>query len=1004
MHKRRIASLVAAIALFAALSLAPAHTYPDPQMIYIPAGSFLMGNNYGEMHIYPDEDPQHLVYLSGYWIGRHEVTRGEFRQFIDAGGYSNPVFWSADGWSWRVSRNRTEPDYWNTQQDWGTGVFSQTEGHPVVGVTYYEAEAFCNWAGGHLPTEAQWEKAARGTCNTYPWGALWDAERCNNYDDSNPAGGGYAKYETATVGSYPLGESPYGCHDMSGNVSEWCMDWHLWDYYRQTPAGGWVDPQGPTYGNGRILRGGSWYWNGNIWYRPDDFCRCAYRGGDYQYSGWAGYAPDLSQNDVGFRLVREQSGPILSLTPNVVTTIGQTVSAVAFLPGAMSATLSVHGDATLPPLPMLPANGNNWTCAFPTCFLSSVRYPAVIVSATGGLPDGSNIVATSLLYVQTAPSEPGPPSPQLRLWSDDTQAHGLATSTFEILSTPGAIPLEAKLLMTQYLDLWFGIGTSYSGRAIDCPPDGWSLPEILGRLQVVDPCGTIAWKGSFYNPGDSITIELILDTPLAATANVAMILMSLIPGASSVAPGDLASALQDLRGIAAIGSAADAFSPTPKGIWGWSKACGKAAWSLRKLATDGQQRAALRSALSTVGLNVSDDALKNVFTAVSAYSLLKIISSEIVYMVQTGGDTLKSTFTAYGAVGGSGISSLSLDSALEPAIMPASVSTQSESGEVTVQASVVPTTTDWTVNYTIENPNASPLWSWTLYYDAQAGTPLEVQSPSGWNSVVGAENGTILWYTEGPGGWLSGDFGTSTIAPSGSLPGFSVRSTAPPGYSMAGGQDTSYSASFGETIAPCASTGIGNLKLRCDSLPKAASDKIVTAVLPDCYYISDPNRLCGIRVTGSLTPIVGDLVRLVGYTAEVDGEAVLQATSELVVSHSEAPRPLGMPNLRLGGGACGLQEAVTGGKGVSNIGLLIRTWGKVTGLEDVEPPALPTWFTIDDGSGVNLKCKLPEGMTAPDVNAFVQVTGISSCERVDGDLHRVLLVRKQSDVVTVREG
>ena len=241
--------------------------YPG-QMVYIPAGSFLMGtpDSYTEYHEH-DEHPQHSVYLSGYWIGKYEVTRGEYGQFMNAGGYSNPAYWSTDGWNWKVSSGRTEPDFWAAEQDWSDGYgepFTQTDSHPVVGVSYYEAEAFCNWAGGHLPTEAQWEKAARWTGshpNVYPWGDTWDVEKYNNWFDHNPAGGGYMRFQTAPVGSYPTGMSPYGLHDMAGNVWEWVRDWYGSGYYSQTPPGGWVDPQGPTSGSYRVIRGGGWSYN-----------------------------------------------------------------------------------------------------------------------------------------------------------------------------------------------------------------------------------------------------------------------------------------------------------------------------------------------------------------------------------------------------------------------------------------------------------------------------------------------------------------------------------------------------------------------------------------------------------------------------------------------------------------------------------------------------------------------------------------------------------------------
>lgn len=240
--------------------------YPG-EMIYIPAGSFLMGNSNGgddAVYRYSNELPQHSVYLSGYYIGKYEVTRGEYQAFMTATG-------------------RAQPYYWDAVQNWGSGSFTQTDSYPVLGVSYYEAEAFCNWAGGHLPTEAQWEKAARWTGshpNVYPWGDTWDVEKCNNYYDSNPAGGGYAKYQTSPVGSYPSGASPYGCMDMAGNVWQWVQDW-----YKSYPGSSNPFDYTNSY---RVLRGGGWYYD-------DGSYRCASRNG---------YYPHYYSGSYGFRLAR----------------------------------------------------------------------------------------------------------------------------------------------------------------------------------------------------------------------------------------------------------------------------------------------------------------------------------------------------------------------------------------------------------------------------------------------------------------------------------------------------------------------------------------------------------------------------------------------------------------------------------------------------------------------------------------------------------------------------
>ncbi len=221
------------------------------RMIPIPAGWFVMGTSEAdilEMEIkfgwkrgwFESETPQHPVYLDAYYIGETPVTNAEYKRFLDAHlGHHVPYDWDK---TWR-----TFP--------------SGKADHPVVDVSWDDANAYARWVGGRLPTEAQWEKAARGTdARRYPWGNQEpDTSHCNfdmKVDDTTPVG----KYS-------PRGDSPYGVMDMAGNVWEWCADWYEGDYYRHSPA---HNPMGPSSTLARVVRGGAWN-------NPDRALRCAFR-------------------------------------------------------------------------------------------------------------------------------------------------------------------------------------------------------------------------------------------------------------------------------------------------------------------------------------------------------------------------------------------------------------------------------------------------------------------------------------------------------------------------------------------------------------------------------------------------------------------------------------------------------------------------------------------------------------------------------------------------------
>ncbi|MFQ5455391.1 MAG: formylglycine-generating enzyme family protein [Nitrospirota bacterium] len=187
-------------------------------MILIPAGNFLMGYD----HRMPDEKPMHKVYLKSFYIDKYEVTNKKYEKFVNATGRKPPFLW----------RKRN-------------GRYPYRKGdHPVTFVDWYDAGAYCRWAGKRLPTEQEWEKTARGTDGRmFPWGNRFDPEKANT--PQSMIG------DTTPVGSFPEGRSPYGVYDMSGNVWEWTNSW-----YKPHPGN---KKPGENYGEKfRVVKGGSW--------------------------------------------------------------------------------------------------------------------------------------------------------------------------------------------------------------------------------------------------------------------------------------------------------------------------------------------------------------------------------------------------------------------------------------------------------------------------------------------------------------------------------------------------------------------------------------------------------------------------------------------------------------------------------------------------------------------------------------------------------------------------
>jgi len=228
-----------------------------PGMVLVPAGEFKMGSGPDEAWVNEDEGPQRVVNLPAFFIDQLEVTNREYKQFIDATGWPAPQ-------SWTKNQYPENADF-----------------VPVTSVTWWDATAYARWAKKRLPTEAEWEKAARGGVEgrRYPWGDDLDSTRCNFLEDpaTKPQRG------TRPGGTYP--PNPFGLCDIVGNVWEWVSDWYGSEYYG---GGDMNDPRGPDTGSMRIVRGGSWV-NDDV-----KMLRCAYR---------HKVPPDTYAYSIGFRVV-----------------------------------------------------------------------------------------------------------------------------------------------------------------------------------------------------------------------------------------------------------------------------------------------------------------------------------------------------------------------------------------------------------------------------------------------------------------------------------------------------------------------------------------------------------------------------------------------------------------------------------------------------------------------------------------------------------------------------
>jgi len=240
-------------------------------MAYIPGGAFPMGSPAGTG--YEDENPARNVCVNGFYIDKYEVTNARFKGFVDATGYLT-----------EAERNPSPLSDRTWRHPYGAGTSAdEMPDHPVVCISWYDANAYARWAEKRLPTEAEWEKAARGADGRlYPWGNeistktasmnIADKNTDHPWRDASMDDG----YKTAApVGSFPGGKSVYGVEDLAGNVREWCYDWWDSEYYE---TGSSNNPAGPETGEFKVTRGGSWFYDAigartshRLYHKPDGY-------------------------------------------------------------------------------------------------------------------------------------------------------------------------------------------------------------------------------------------------------------------------------------------------------------------------------------------------------------------------------------------------------------------------------------------------------------------------------------------------------------------------------------------------------------------------------------------------------------------------------------------------------------------------------------------------------------------------------------------------------------
>ncbi|MEI6519013.1 MAG: IPT/TIG domain-containing protein, partial [bacterium] len=415
-------------------------------MVWVPGGTFTMGSTDGIGRA--DEKIAHQVTLSGYWMYKYEVTVAQYLEFCTSTSRALPVFPS--GFSWA-----NKPTGWNDPT---------IQQHPIVNVSWNDAKAFADWAGVKLPTEAQWEYAARGPLSSnYPWGGTatvsdlfnsWNSTKCANYYNSFNMG-----ISTWPVGSFLAGASWCGVNDLSGNVGEWCADWYGASY-ASTPVN---NPIGPISGNSRVLRGGSWMGS-------EDISRCTSRGSS---------DPNSSDYTLGFRCILTSDTPIsftpsIGITGTIVSITGTNLTGATSVKfnGIAATTFIVAGNTSITAIVPSGVTTGKIVVTTPTGTVTSgtdftIYQPPTIISFTptsGSLTQSVTITGTNFIG------------------ATDVKFNGISVATFTVNSQTSITTTVPGDAMTGKISIIApgGTATSVTDFTVYRPPTITNFTPISG--------------------------------------------------------------------------------------------------------------------------------------------------------------------------------------------------------------------------------------------------------------------------------------------------------------------------------------------------------------------------------------------------------------------------------------------------------------------------------------------------------------------------------------------